>query len=83
MIPVRYNHESRELTLEEAQALAQKGLKFDELSPTLDKIRYLAAANQKSVQEMVDAPGRWPGQAALSIHPGRVRRERGACKTAV
>ncbi len=55
VIPVRYNHESRELTLEEAQALAQKGLKFDELSPTLDKIRYLAAANQKSVQEMVDA----------------------------
>lgn len=55
VIPVRYNHESRELTLDEAQALAQKGLKFDELSPTLDKIRYLAAANQKSVQEMVDA----------------------------
>ena len=55
VIPVRYNHESRELTLEEAQVLAQKGLKFDELSPTLDKIRYLAAANQKSVQEMVDA----------------------------
>ena len=55
VIPVRYNHESRELSLEEAQMLAQKGLKFDELSPTLDKIRYLAAANGKSVQEMVDA----------------------------
>ena len=55
VIPVRYNHESRELSLEEAQMLAQKGLKFDELSPTLEKIRYLAAANQKSVQEMVDA----------------------------
>lgn len=54
-VPIRYNHESRELTLDEARELAQKGLKLDELSPALDKIRYLAAANQKSVQEMVDA----------------------------
>lgn len=54
-IPIQYNHESRELSLEEAQSLAQKGLKFDELSPTLDKIRFLAAANGKSMQEMVDA----------------------------
>lgn len=54
-IPIQYNHESRELTLEEAQALAQKGLKFDELTPTLEKIRFLAAANGKSLQDMVDA----------------------------
>lgn len=54
-IPIQYNHESRELTLEEAQKLAQKGLKFDEVSPTLEKIRFLAAANGKSMQEMVDA----------------------------
>ena len=54
-IPIQYNHESRELTLEEAQSLAQKGLKFDELSPTLEKIRFLATANGKSMQEMVDA----------------------------
>lgn len=54
-IPIQYNHESRELTLEEAQTLAQKGLKFDELSPTLEKIRFLATANGKSMQEMVDA----------------------------
>lgn len=54
-IPIRYNHESRELSMEEAQALAQKGLKFDELSPTLEKIRFLAAANGRSVPEMVDA----------------------------
>ena len=54
-IPIQYNHESRELTLEEAQTLAQKGLKFDEVSPTLEKIRFLATANGKSMQEMVDA----------------------------
>ena len=46
-IPIQYNHESRELTLE--------GLKFDEVSPTLEKIRFLATANGKSMQEMVDA----------------------------
>lgn len=54
-IPVQFNHVSRELTLEEAQSLAQKGLKFDELTPTLDKLRYLAAANGKSLNEMADA----------------------------
>ena len=54
-IPIQFNHESRELSLEEAQSLAQKGLKFEELSPTLEKIRFLAAANGKSMQEMVDA----------------------------
>ena len=41
-IPIQFNHESRELSLEE-------------LSPTLEKIRFLAAANGKSMQEMVDA----------------------------
>lgn len=54
-IPIQYNHESRDISLEEAQSLAQKGLKFDELSPTLEKIRFLATANGKSMQEMVDA----------------------------
>lgn len=54
-IQVRYNHQTRNLSLKEAQTLAQKGLKFDELSPTLDKLRYLAAANNKSLPDMVDA----------------------------
>lgn len=53
-IPVRYNHQSRLLTLEEARTLAQKGLKYDELTPALDKLRYLAAANHISLQEMAD-----------------------------
>lgn len=53
-IPVRYNHQSRQLSAAEATALAQKGLKYDELSPMLDKIRLLAAGCGKSVTEMVD-----------------------------
>lgn len=54
-IPVQYNHESRELSIDEARTYAQKGMKFDELAPTLEKIRFLADANGKSVGEMVDA----------------------------
>ena len=54
-IPIQFNHESRELSLEEAKALAQKGMKFDELTPTFEKIKYLATVNGKSVNEMVDA----------------------------
>lgn len=54
-IPIRYKHEARELTLEQAQDLAQKGMRYDEISPVLDKLRFLAAANDKEVSEMVDA----------------------------
>lgn len=54
-IPIQYKHEARELTLEEAQDFAQKGLRYDEIAPTLDKLRFLAAANDKEISEMVDA----------------------------
>lgn len=54
-IPVMFNHGSRELTLDEARTLAQKGLKFDELTPTWEKIRFLASTNGKTVPELVDA----------------------------
>lgn len=33
----------------------RKRAKIDEVSPTLEKIRFLATANGKSMQEMVDA----------------------------
>ena len=54
-IPIQYKHEARELTLEEAQDFAQKGLRYDEIAPMLDKLRFLAAANDKEISEMVDA----------------------------
>ena len=54
-IPVRFNHEERELTMDEATTYAQKGMAYDRITPTLDKIRRLAAGCGKSVDEMVDA----------------------------
>ncbi len=54
-IPVRYNHKNRVLTVEQAQVLAQKGMKFDELSPVLDKLRFLAAADGVSLAGLADA----------------------------
>ena len=53
-IPVRYNHETRALSLDQARVLAQKGMKFDELSPTLEKMKFLAAAEGKSLPELAD-----------------------------
>lgn len=63
---VQFNHEERRLTREEAVALAQKGMRLDRLEeqagaqasdivPLLDKLRFLAVANSKSLPEMVDA----------------------------
>lgn len=54
-IPVRFNHEDRELTVEEATTFAQKGMAYDQITPTLEKIRMLAAGCGKSMEEMVDA----------------------------
>lgn len=54
-IPVRFNHEDRELTVEEATTYAQKGMAYDQMTPTIDKIRMLAAGCGKSMEEMVDA----------------------------
>ena len=63
---IQFNHEERKVTREEAAALAQKGLRLDrleeqtgtqvsELVPMLDKLRFLAVANSKSLHEMIDA----------------------------
>lgn len=63
---IQFNHEERRVTREEAAALAQKGLRLDrleeqtgtpasELVPMLDKLKFLAAANSKSLPEMIDA----------------------------
>lgn len=51
---VRYNHEDRELTQEEAIAYAQKGLKFDDVAPMLDQISYLASIKGKGAKEWLD-----------------------------
>ncbi len=53
-ISVPFNHENRELTLAEAQSYAQKGMKMDALTPTLDRLRLMAAADGKSLKNFVE-----------------------------
>ena len=59
VIPVKYNKEYRELSIEEASTLAQKGLKFDSIAPMLQQINYIAASEGKTpaqiVQELYDS----------------------------
>ena len=47
VIPVKFNKEVRNLSLEEASVLAQKGLKFDAIQKDYETLRQLA--NQKSM----------------------------------
>ncbi len=53
-IPVQFNHEIREVPLEEAQPYIQKGMKLDALAPTLDKLRLIAAANGRTLEETAE-----------------------------
>lgn len=59
MIQLRYMHEDRNVTLDQARELAQKGLKLDgmakkyampidQMSSVLDRLRFLAAASDKA-----------------------------------
>lgn len=52
-ITVRFNHEDRVLTRDEAINFAQKGLKLDKLQPLLDELSYLAAIRGKTPIETV------------------------------
>ena len=61
-IKVKYNHEERELTLEEATQLAQKGMNYDKLQekinsyqndPGLQYLNEIAQKNNTSVEELV------------------------------
>ena len=50
-VPVRYKHESRALTLDEASAWSQKGMCYE---PVYEDLRRLAVTMGKSVQEFVE-----------------------------
>ncbi|MBE7093001.1 MAG: hypothetical protein E7365_07495 [Clostridiales bacterium] len=52
-ITVRFNHEDRVLTRDEAVQFAQKGLKLDKLQPLIDELSYLAALRGKTPIETV------------------------------
>lgn len=63
-IPIKFNKEERELSVEEAASLAQKGLKYDMITPDFDRLRSLAQQNGKSVGEF------------LSMVEGNLKKER-------
>lgn len=54
-IPVRFRHQDRELSMEEATGYAQMGLKYESLQPTLDKLRMMAAGRGQSLEAFVGA----------------------------
>lgn len=53
-IPVKFNKEVRNLTLEEAGALAQKGLKYDSIEKDYLALKELAAKENKSVPAYIN-----------------------------
>lgn len=54
-VPVRFRHESRELSMEEAANYAQMGMKLESLQPTMDKLRMMAAGHGQTLEAFVDA----------------------------
>ncbi len=53
-LPVKFRHEHRDLTMEEARSYAQMGLKYESLQPTMDKLRMMAAGRGQSLEEFVN-----------------------------
>ena len=52
-IPVKYNKEIRQLDVETASALAQKGMKYDVISEDYNTLKALAAEESKSVPQFL------------------------------
>ena len=52
-VPVKYNKEIRELSLEEAGTLAQKGLKFEAIESDFLALKELASSENKSVPKFI------------------------------
>ena len=52
-LPVKFNKQEYQLSLEDAPAYAQKGMKFDTIEPMLDRLRSLAQQNGKSMMAYV------------------------------
>lgn len=54
-LTVDYEHEIKELSEEEARNYAQRGMYLEKVTPYLDKIRYLAAAEGKPMKDYIDS----------------------------
>ena len=54
-LPVKFNKQDYHLSLEEATAYAQKGMKYESVEPMLDRLKDLAQQHGLGVREMVEA----------------------------
>ncbi|MBE6728990.1 MAG: hypothetical protein E7568_02005 [Ruminococcaceae bacterium] len=54
-IPVKFNKETRNLTVSEASCLSQKGLKYDAISPQWEKLKLFARQENMSTAQFLDA----------------------------
>lgn len=52
-ICVKFNKELRELSMDEASALAQKGLKYDTVKDELERLKNLAASSGKNITDFI------------------------------
>ncbi len=54
-IPVKFNKEIKYLTVEEASILAQKGMKYDLISDTLEQLKKLASSEEKTIPQFLQS----------------------------
>lgn len=54
LIPIKFNKEIKNLTVEEASQLAQKGMKYDLVSDVLNTLKNLSAENGKSITQYLN-----------------------------
>lgn len=52
-ICVKFNKEMRELSMDEASALAQKGLKYDTVKDELERLKKIAASSGKNITDFI------------------------------
>lgn len=64
-LPVKFRHEHRDLTREEATTYAQLGLKYEAEQPMRDTLELMAAGRGQSVPEFVESWARAEEQALL------------------
>ncbi len=54
-VPIKFNKEIKNLSLDEAQQLAQKGMKYDLISADFARLKALATAEGKNVSDYITA----------------------------
>lgn len=70
-LTVRFNHQDRVVSREEAVRLAQQGLKYQSLEPTLVQLRRAAAISGRSASQLLSE---WSSRAEAMCFADAVRR---------